>query len=160
MPRSAAASGLIAALGLQPLPGEGGYYRQTWRNATASAIFFLLTTEQFSALHQIAQDELWHFYAGDRVEQVQLDPRTGAAQVTRMGPNVLAGEHPQVVVTAGVWQGARLEPPGRAAKPLGFALLGCTVSPPWDERGFVLGEREMLERTFPGQIEWIQALTR
>jgi predicted cupin superfamily sugar epimerase len=158
MSRTAAANGIIAALGLQPLAGEGGFYRQTWRNDTASAIYFLVTPENFSALHRIAQDELWHFYAGDRVEHVQLDPRDQTLRLTRMGPNVLAGEHPQLSVPAGTWQGARLEPATRPG--YGFALLGCTVSPPWDERGFTLGPREELLRAFPAQTEFIRALTR
>jgi hypothetical protein len=171
MPRDPAADRLIQALGLQPLPNEGGFYRQTWRSSTGSAIFFLLTRDDFSALHRLAQDEIWHFYAGDRVEHVQLDPREGVASIMRIGPDVLAGEHPQVTVPAGVWQGARLVPSARktgsgsGAETLpapghGFALLGCTMSPPWDETGFTLGVRDDLVRMFPTQAEWIHALTR
>lgn len=153
-----AARQLIAALGLQPLPGEGGYFRVTWRGAAGSAIFFLLTPDDFSALHRLAQDELWHFYAGDPVEHLQLDPCDGSAAMTRMGSDVLGGEHPQVPVRAGVWQGARLSP--AAAGGRGFALLGCTVAPPWDERGFQLGERAELARAFPAHVTMIHALTR
>ena len=151
------AARLIEHLQLTPLPGEGGYFRQTSCRPTASAIYFLLTPGDFSALHRIAQDEVWHFYAGDRVEHLQLQA-DGVAQLSRMGPNVLAGEQPQVVVPAGVWQGARL-----AATPeggVGFALLGCTVAPPWDERGFELGARTALRAEFPAHAGWVHALTR
>jgi predicted cupin superfamily sugar epimerase len=151
---------LIARLGLEPLPHEGGFFRATWRSETASAILFLITPRDFSALHRIAQDEIWHFHAGDPVEHVQLDPGTGAWRMTRLGADVLAGEAPQVVVPAGVWQGARLaaRPPDRAAH--GFALIGCTVSPPWEQRGFALGARRALTREFPAAAPWIAALTR
>jgi predicted cupin superfamily sugar epimerase len=154
---------LIAALKLEPLPREGGFFRQTWRSEAGSAILFLITAEQFSALHRIAQDELWHFHAGDPVEHVQLDPRDGRTRVTRLGGNVLAGEQPQLVVPRGTWQGARLEeaPGATAREPRhGFALLGCTLTPPWDERGFELADRGALERAFPENASQIRALTR
>ena len=177
MPRDPVADRLIAALGLEPLPGEGGFFRQTWRSDTASAIFFLLTDDDFSALHRLDQDEIWHFYAGASVEHVQVDPRDGTRRVVRMGPDVLAGERPQVHVPAGVWQGARLAAervPTRASDSQGetervanslsgrpgFALLGCTVSPPWSERGFTLGVRDELVRVFPEHATWVAALTR
>lgn len=147
---------LIAELGLEPLPHEGGFFRQTWCSAEGSAILFLLTDADFSALHRIAQDELWHFHAGDPVEHVQLAAADGA-RVTRLGVNVLEGERPQTVVPRGTWQGARL---ARGAGARGFALLGCTLTPPWDERGFELGRAADLAREFPGETEWVRALTR
>src|SRR5215204_3564764 len=101
---------LIASLDLQPLPGEGGFFRQTWRSSTASAILFLLTREAFSALHRLDRDEVWHFYRGHPVEHVQLNPADGNATITRIGPDVLAGEQPQLVVSENKWQGARLDP--------------------------------------------------
>src|SRR5262245_29385714 len=79
-----AARQVIAALGLEPLPHEGGHFRQTSHSATASAIYFLITPQDFSALHRLVQDEIWHFYAGDTAEQVQLDPQSGSLRVTRM----------------------------------------------------------------------------
>lgn len=163
---------IIARLGLTPLPQEGGFFRQTWVSeprlargrATGSAIYFLLTPEGFSALHQLQADELWHFYAGDLVEHVQLDPRDGSARVTVLGPDVLAGHWPQVAVPGGVWQGARLAlvcAGGPARAPLkGWALLGCTLAPAWNERNFMLGQRPELIRAFPAQAELVAALTR
>lgn len=153
------------ALGLTRLPDEGGLFRQTWRTAAGSAIYFLLTTEEFSALHRLKTDEVWHFYAGDPVDHVQLDRRGVAVRRTRLGPNVLDREVPQVVVPAGVWQGARLavEPGLVGSAPLGargWALLGCTLAPPWNDRDFELGVRAALRRDFPAQGELIDALTR
>lgn len=152
---NAAAREVIAALRLEPLPHEGGYFRATWRNATSSAILFLLTPEDFSALHCLAQDEVWHFHAGDRVEHVQFGPPGGAMIRHRLGPAVTHGDLPQLVVPAGRWQGARL-----AEVRLGYALLGCTVSPPWDEKGFALAARTALTAEFPAHAEIIRALTR
>lgn len=162
---NAAAREIIAALRLEPLPGEGGFFRQTARTETVSAILYLMTADHFSALHRLAQDELWHFHAGDTIEHVQFDARDGRAHVARLGAEVLAGDASQVFVPAGAWQGARIAAgrsgaESRDERTQGYALLGCTVSPPWEESGFELGRRDALLRSFPAQWEWIEALTR
>jgi predicted cupin superfamily sugar epimerase len=76
--------------------------------------------------------------------------------VTQLGNRVLAGESPQVVVSRGVWQGARLAAGGAH----GWALLTCTMAPQWLEQEFSLGERDALTRCFPTAREQIAALTR
>jgi predicted cupin superfamily sugar epimerase len=146
---------VLTALKLAPLPGEGGFVRQTWRSNEGSAAYYLMTAAEFSALHRLRADEVWHFYAGDPVEHVTLDPRTGHARVTRLGSNVSGGEQPQLVVPGGVWQGARL-----ARSDAGWALVGCTLTPAWNERDFTLGGREALLQDWPAAAEWICALTR
>lgn len=167
---------MIAALELVPLPHEGGFFRQTWvsgrelatdageRQAAASAIYFLLTAQDFSALHRLGGDEVWLFHGGDPVEHVQLDPAMGGARVARMGADVLGGEVPQLVVRAGTWQGARLAgwPAGGLTEevPRGWALLSCIMAPAWDERAFELGERAALAAEFPAAAELVRALTR
>ncbi len=149
---------LIAALGLDPLPGEGGFFRATTRTASLSSIYFLMTPGDFSALHRIAQDEVWHFYGGDRVEHVQLTESGAAPFLTRLGPDILGGDQPQLLVPAGVWQGARLDP--TVAGGAGFALVGCTVAPPWEESGFELAQRDQWTARFPAHAALIRALTR
>ena len=156
---------IIAQLGLAPLPGEGGFFRSTWVSTTrladgrsaGSAIWFLLTTDNFSALHRMPAEELWHFHAGDPVEHVQLDPSTQNATVNVLGVGLTAGQRPQLAVAGGVWQGARLL---AGAQAQGWALLGCTVTPAWRDEEFELGERTALMREFPGAAAWIGALTR
>jgi predicted cupin superfamily sugar epimerase len=176
---NAEAEKIIAQLGLVPLPAEGGFFRQTWLSrdrladgrAVGSAIHFLITAEGFSALHQLKTDELWHFYTGDPVEHLQLDPRDGSTQLTLLGPDVLAGQTTQLAVRGGAWQGARLAmspaegaaPRFRSGQPRktdGWALLGCTLAPAWEEQEFSLGKRAELARAFPAQAELITALTR
>lgn len=165
---------VIARLQLEPLPFEGGFFRQTWRDSAGSVIYFLITPETFSALHRLSQPEIWHFHAGDAVEHIQL----GAAGVVRthLGPDILAGDTAQLVVPARVWQAARSAVGQRASpdsnerkKPdasldcvgrRGWSLLGCTLAPPWDERSFELGECGALLEAFPAAAEIIRALTR
>ena len=69
MTESEGPDAVIAALGLQPHP-EGGYFRETWRDAADSgrgsgtAIYYLLKEGEVSAWHRIDATEIWHHYAG------------------------------------------------------------------------------------------------
>src|SRR5437763_822256 len=109
---------LIAALQLQPLPVEGGYYRETYRSSrewqpswlgppfasprpAGTAIYYLLTPDTFSALHRLRSDELFHFYLGDPVDVLLLDDSGG--HIVTLGPDVLGGQQVQALVPAGVW---------------------------------------------------------
>jgi len=159
-----AAEDIIATLGLSPLPREGGFFAPTFLSTTCdvtgrpagSAIYYLLAPGHFSALHRLKTEELWHFYAGGPVEMLQLKAE-GRGELIRLGSDLLAGERPQVPVPAGIWQGARLAP---AATGPGFALLGCTLTPGWDERDFELGDRQNLTGRYPAWTDMICALTR
>jgi len=126
---------VIARLALKPHP-EGGHFRETWRAAAApgerscgTAIYFLLAAGEASRWHRVDADEIWHFYAGAALElAIAVD---GAQPVSdRLGPDLVAGEVPQVVVPAGHWQSARS---------LGaWTLVGCTVSPGFEFSGFAM----------------------
>jgi predicted cupin superfamily sugar epimerase len=161
---------LKITFGLEPLPQEGGFYAESYRSAErlpagyqggryagerclATAIYFLLTRDSFSALHRLASDEIWHFYLGDPVEMLQLDPG-GAGRTVTLGADFDRGMRPQVVVPQGAWQGARLSPGGN------FALLGATVSPGFEFADFELGRRESLLAGYPKYSTLIQELTR
>jgi predicted cupin superfamily sugar epimerase len=143
---------LIDRLKLVPLTIEGGYFRETYRaplmlaggalpaefgaeRNVSTAIYYLLTPETFSAIHRVRSDEVFHFYAGDPVEMLQIS-LDGGGRVVIIGNDLAAGQEPQVVVPGGVWQGCRLVPGGR------WALLGCTVAPGFDYADFELANRE------------------
>ncbi len=97
-----------------------------------SAIYYLLLDGEVSAPHRIDATELWHFYAGAPLELRREWP-DGRTDFSVLGPNVSAGERPQIVVEEGVWQSAR---------PLGaFALIGATVTPAFRFEGFELRQR-------------------
>jgi predicted cupin superfamily sugar epimerase len=160
---------IIKRLQLMPHPCEGGHFRQTYRSSltisssalprdyvgervVSTAIYYLLTPGQFSEMHRLTSDEVFHFYRGDAVEMLQLHPR-GSGEVIRIGSNLEAGELPQVLAPAGVWQGTRLLPGGQ------FALLGCTVAPGFEYADYSSGRRDELIVAFPGFTSMITALT-
>jgi predicted cupin superfamily sugar epimerase len=164
---NAEAAHLIRKFGLEPLPGEGGFFVRTWTGAAAgpegrpagSAILFMMTDGEFSALHRLKTDELWHFHAGDPAELVRLDPHTKACLISILGPDLEGGQVPQAVARAGEWQGARVVP-APPAPAHGWTLVGCTMAPGWSEREFELGARKKLEGEFPAHQAIVRALTR
>ena len=149
------AARLIEQLRLEPLPVEGGHFRQTWRSDAGTAIYYLLSDDpdSFSALHRLPTDEIYHFYLGDPVEMLLLQADGRVEDVT-LGPDVLKGEHVQFVVPHGAWQGSRLRDGGR------FALLGTTMAPGFDPRGYEGGSRERLIAEYPAAAAAIRRLTR
>ncbi len=144
----ATAAQLIEALGLAPLEHEGGYYRETYRTPESTAIYYLLDTETFSAMHRLAGDEVYHVYGGDPVELLLLHP-DGRGELVVLGADLLAGLHQLHVVPAGVWQGSRLAVAGA------WALLGTTMAPPFSFAGFELGDRAALVSEYPDFAEEI-----
>jgi predicted cupin superfamily sugar epimerase len=151
-------------LGLAPHPREGGWFVRTYEAATmaeggvrrtGTGIYYLLEPETFSEMHRLKSDEIFHFYAGDAVEQLQL-PAGGPGQKVLMGSDLAAGERPQVVVPAGVWQGARLVEGGR----FGWALLGCTVSPGFEYEDYEEGSAAELCGLWPEWSELVRELCR
>jgi hypothetical protein len=166
---TAEAAAIIARLGLTPHSKEGGYFREIYRaeetlsapalaarysgpRAVSTAIYYLLTPITFSALHRLASDEIFHFYAGDPVEQLRLFP-DGRGEVVVIGADIPSGMCPQTVVPRGVWQGARLRAGGR------YALLGCTVAPGFDYADYEAAQGPALNMAYPAFSEWISALT-
>ena len=151
-------------LGLAAHPVEGGYFRRTYTSAAAlelargvraagSAIYYLLEPGTFSEMHVLASDEMFHFYLGDPVEMLQLYA-DGSSAILTLGPDLTAGQHVQLVVPAGVWQGTRLVGAGKVA------LLGCTVTPGFDFADYRNAGFAELAEKWPGEAERIRKLTR
>ena len=157
-------------LGLAPHPREGGWFIQTYAapetvapsvfedgrykgpRRTSTAIYYLLEPETFSEMHRLCSDEVFHFYAGDPAEMLQLHP-DGSGQTIVIGNDLAQGQRPQVLVERGVWQGSRLIAGGR------WALLGCTVSPGFEYEDYDSGRRDALTAQWPAFAELIAALT-
>jgi uncharacterized protein len=170
--KSPTAKQIIKKLNLKPLPNEGGYYRQTYKSKTkfpaklfgiaadsttrrhlSTAIYFLITPESFSALHRLKSDEVFHFYAGDPVNMIQIT-NSGALSQFVLGPDIFNNQSPQLVVPKGTWQALKLKPGGQ------WSLLGTTVAPGFTFTDFELADRTHLLRQFPNLAHHIRAYTR
>ena len=154
---------------MQPHP-EGGYFARTYQSSGlipkaalpaefageryfSTAIIYLLKENDFSALHRLKQDEMWHFYLGGALRLVMISPE-GRFTETILGQNTAAGDVVQAVVPAGCWFGAK--PTGGAA----FSFVGCTVAPGFDFADFELAKRSELLSQFRGLETIILGFTR
>lgn len=160
---------ILDRLQLAPLTIEGGYFRETYRASLAipahalpgdyaaarsasTAIYYLLTPDTFSVIHRVRSDEVFHFYAGDPVEMLQLH-LNGESKRLIIHNDLAAGHEPQIVVPAGAWQGCRLVPGGA------WALMGCTVAPGFEYADYETGNRDELLSNYPRDSDMIKALT-
>ncbi len=163
------ANDIITFYGLEPLPGEGGFFRQSYRSADvlppevlqgryseprllASGIYYLLTPDTCSRLHRLPTDEIYHFYLGDPVTLLRLFP-DGTSNAVTLGQNIRKGEHVQFVVPKGVWQGSFLNEGGV------FAFMGTTMAPGFEYSDFEAGDRDFLTNAYPEREAIIRRLT-
>lgn len=159
---------IIRTLGLMPHP-EGGFFKETYRSKEeieqddlseefngrrhfSTCIYFMLTSDSFSALHRIRQDEIWHYYDGSPLTLHMIKP-DGAYSSVIIGKDISAGQLPQFVIPAGTWFGATV------INADDYTLLGCTVSPGFDFKDFTLAKRETLLKEFPQHTDIIMRLT-
>ena len=166
--RSKEVDKLVDLLQLQPHP-EGGYFKETYRSEGfissddlaeidgnrnySTAIYFLLTSDSFSAFHRIKQDELWHFYQGETILIHEIKP-TGVYIKHQLGSQMEEGIFPQICISANSWFASEVSPEGK------FGLVGCTVSPGFDFRDFELANATDLSAEFPKHKELISRLCR
>lgn len=149
---------------------EGGYFKETYRSHfilpestlpanfegnrnVATCIYFMLTTEDFSAFHRVQQDETWHFYSGSKIILHMIDAQSNYTNVF-IGNDFKNGEIPQFTVPKNVWFAAEVEVKDA------FAFVGCTVSPGFDFRDFELASSANLIQNFPQHQALIRRLTR
>ena len=128
---------LVEHFSMSPHP-EGGFFTETYRSQGAipsealpgfggmrnfsTGILFLLRRGEYSHLHRLKQDEMWHFYLGAPLRLAIVRP-DGTAEEVLLGQDVLNGQYLQYTVPGGWWFGAT------PAEGSDFALVGCTVAP-------------------------------
>lgn len=126
---------IIAHLDLTPHP-EGGHYRQTWVDTgatgrpTGTCIYFLLKEGERSHWHRVDATEIWLYHAGAPLVLSLAEADDGPAGDHMLGPDLAAGQMPQIIVPKDHWQAARTTG--------AFTLVSCTVSPGFQFEGFTL----------------------
>mgnify|MGYP006306331257 CR=1 FL=1 len=130
---------------------EGGFFRETYRSPEQlkrgslperfpghrdlmTSIYFLLKSNELSALHRLRSDEIWHFYTGSSLTLKMISPGGTWSEIT-LGKNFEQGQVLQAVVKAGTWFAAEVD------RPESFSLAGCTVSPGFDFDDFELDRK-------------------
>ena len=159
---------IINHFNLQKHP-EGGYFKEVYRSKGAilednlaeyfegnrnycTSIYFLLTSDKFSAFHKINQDEIWHFYKGSSLKLHMISPE-GVYSFVNIGNDFTNNEVFQFTVPAHYYFAAEV------IKNNAFSFVGCTVSPGFDFRDFVLPSCKELSGEFPKHSKIIKQLT-
>ncbi len=156
---------IIGELGLKVHP-ENGWFREiysseiiiprsalpkryTCKRSAQTSIYYLLEAWQYTSLHRLKTDELWHFYIGTplSIEGISLD---GEIIKIELGNDILNGQRPFAVIPAGTWFGAKL------LESKGFSLAGCTLAPGFDFDDWELAEQQGLLNTYPQHEDFIK----
>lgn len=167
-----AAKKIIDRFKMERIPQEGAWFAPTYRSDESvsiagvgasryagprdaySAIYCVQTREDFSGLHRLATDELWHFYDGSPIELVLLQP-DGRGEILVLGRDLAAGHRPQLLVPRGAWQ---------ASRPIGgddaWTFFGNTLAPGFEYADFEIGYRDELQARYPAFAKKIAELTR
>lgn len=166
---------IIKRLKLQPNTAEGGYFADVYTSAIeipnkdlpgftpvkenrpiCSAIYYFLDGSDFSAMHKVTGDMLYHFYSGDPVEMLLLYPEGFPEQSeTCIFSNDMALDaHPMKLIPGGTWLGSRI------LSGKNYALMGVTMSPGFNPADYSIGKREELIKQYPQQKDLITQLTR
>lgn len=143
------AESIISTLDLAPLNVCNGFFREIWRDEHSTVIYWLLPEEHVAPLHKAEHPEIVAYHSGDPMRMTLLHPH-GRLEEHVVGPELDAGQRPNLVIPAGVWQ---------AAHPLGdFTLASMTVAPPFAPDIVTRANPEELSDRYPDLAERIRAL--
>lgn len=149
---------------------EGGFYKEVYRSegiipknsipekfsgdrSYCTSIYFLLTSDNFSAFHRIKQDEIWHYYEGAPLFVHVID-ENGKYHKFELGEDYKNGQVRQLVVPANLWFASSVKDENS------HSFVGCTVAPGFDFEDFEMADRMELIKEFPSFKSEITALTR
>jgi len=173
---------IIGKLGLKMHAFEGGYFKESYRSLdmisnngfhnkkyeheisketpcpermrpASTLIYYLLVGNQYSAIHRVRSDEIWHFYLGSSVT-IHIINEDLISPKIQLGNNLENGENIHYVVTKDTWFCAEL------TNKSSFALMGCTVSPGFDFEDFELGDKGELILQYPQHRELIERFAK
>jgi len=158
----------IEKLNLEKHP-EGGYYLETYRSQDTikhdglssrptqsrnccTAIYYLLSDQEFSAFHRLKSDEIFHFYSGSSLI-VHIINKKGEYHQVKLGQNFVKNDTFQLVINQGDWFASEV------SEPHSYSLIGCTVAPGFDFNDFELGLRAKLIKLYPNHEDIITKMT-
>ena len=157
-----------AMLGLEPHP-TCGFVTETYRSPLkipaqalpeayegdrpyGSALYFLVTPDAQIVMHRIRSDQFYHHYLGASLEVLLLYP-DGNGEVVTVGPDLKAGERPQLFIPGSTFHTSRLAPEAD------YALLASTEWPGVEPPDVEHGDVEALMEAYPGLREEIRAFS-
>ena len=124
---------------------------QTHRDDRASAIHYLMVAPDVSGLHRLDHLEIWAWHAGSPARMLLVDA-SGTVTEPVLGPDLAAGERPQIVVPGGWWQAC--EPSGA------WTLVSTFMAPPYADDIVTFEGGAALAASHPAHAERILRLAR
>ena len=122
---------IIKSLKLIPHP-EGGKFIETFKNKNVSLIYYLLKSGETSHWHKLSKDEILHFYDGDPIIIITANSKKIISK-TVMGKKNQKKTVYHYVIKSNTWF---------TMKSTGvYSLIGCTVSPAFSYRNFILAPK-------------------
>ena len=155
-----------ALLGLEPHPVEGGWYRRTYTSAGNLELPRGVRRNGHGDLLPARRGNLLGdapgslptrsstSILGDPVEMLLLYPDERGSAVLTFGPDLQAGQQPQILVPAGVWQGDAARGRRKVAL-LAAPSRRASISPITES-----GSYAELAANWPAEAERIRKLTR
>ena len=122
----------VRSFDLEPLEGEGGFFRRVHTFEDGSVIYYAMDETNFSYPHRLDADEVWFHLDGSAVTIVVVDLEGTEVE------HVLDKSNPILVVPALWWQSAR--------PTHGAALCATTMNPAWTKEGFTLADESFIAR--------------
>lgn len=173
---------IIRKLELEKHISEGGYFKESYRSPcmisnngfhnkkqgheiseetpypekirpASTLIYYLLVGNQYSAIHRVQSDEIWHFYLGSPVT-IHLINEDRISPRIQLGNNLENDENIHYIVKKDTWFCAEIN------NKTSFALMGCTVSPGFDFEDFELGNKDKLILQYPQHKDLIERFTK
>ncbi len=160
---------LVEKFGMKQHP-EGGYYVEIHRSkaevnvpkdvygedkrTALTSIYFLLTSDNFSAWHKVKSDEIWNYHSGSSLTLISID-KNGQLQKQILG-DFLHNEKSvyQITIPADTWFCASVNDKDS------YSFIGCAVGPGFEFPDFILADRIKLKDQFPQHEGVITQYTR
>lgn len=155
---------LIQALGLEPHPTEGGYFKRTYTAAVTApcaagirpcltSIYYLLSDDsRIGYLHKNQSDIIHYFHSGSAIRYWIIHPE-GRLETAILGNDLAQGQTPQLTVHGGCWKASELI----AGE---YGLLSEAVSPGFDYQDMELASAAIIRQHFPALFEVVKAYIR
>lgn len=133
---------------------DGGLYSETWRTncvcdylngtrQTGTAIYYLLERKSYSVFHKLLSDEIWFWHKGSTVK-IHTISEDGVYKVLLLG-DMLCDQTVsfQALVPHNTWFAAELQDKNS------YGLVSTVVSPGYEEKDCVIGNKQQLKSDFP-----------
>lgn len=120
---------------------------ETPERALMTIIYYMLTVDSpFNHFHKNSSDIVHFFHLGAPMKYHVITPE-GQISSAVLGPNISAGQRPELMVPAGCWKAAELLCEGDGCPDYG--LISEAVAPGFDYADWAIAKKEDIQKIIP-----------